>query len=239
MWYSMVECGAKQCDSCRYAKPIVGGIIQRVEPETDRWTYPMPFHDPWLVIIRPTILALLLVGSCPVCAGWDEARAAERDGDYATAFTEYRKLAEGGDIEALHNLGVMYYNGFGVQLDYRKALQCFLQAAEQGVAGSQNNVGFMYARGEGVPQDLVRAHMWFDIAAANGDQTASGNRAILATRMNAAQIEEAYRMAREWLKAHPPTDQHLTPPIPNHGSAPAYTRSFPLRLVPRWSPRAA
>lgn len=197
----------------------------------------MPSREQWSVIVRTVMLALLLIGSCPVCAGWDEARAAERDGDYAAAFTEYRKLADGGDIEALHNLGVMYYNGFGVQMDYRKALQCFLQAAEQGVAGSQNNVGYMYAHGEGVPQDLVRAHMWFDIAATNGDHTASENRAILAARMNAAQIEEAYRLASEWRKAHPPVNRHLTPPLPNHGSAPAYTRSFPLLLVPRWSPR--
>jgi hypothetical protein len=197
----------------------------------------MPFYEQWLVIVRPVTLALLLVGSCPVCAGWDEARAAERDGDYATAFTEYRKLADSGDIEALHNLGVMYYNGFGVQLDYRKALQCFLQAADNGVAGSQNNVGYMYAHGEGVPQDLVRAHMWFEIAVANGDRTASENLAILAARMNPEQIAEAYRLARQWLNAHPPIKRPVTPPRPIH--APAYTRSFPLLLVPRWLPLAA
>lgn len=198
----------------------------------------MPFREQWLVIVRSAALALLLVGSCPVDAGWDEALAAERDGDYATAFIEYRKLADSGDIEALHNLGIMYYNGFGVQLDYRKALQCFLQAAENGVAGSQNNLGYMYAHGEGVPQDLVRAHMWFDIAAANGERTARENRAILAARMNPTQIEEAYRLAREWLKAHPSADQPPTPRVPNHGSAPAYTRVSPPRLVPGWSPRA-
>jgi TPR repeat protein len=182
-------------------------------------------------------MLLLLGGSCPACGGWDEALAAERSGNYAKAFTEYRKLADGGDIQALHNLGVMYYNGYGVDLDYGKALQCFLEAAEHGVAGSQNNVGYMYAHGEGVPQDFIRAHMWFDIAAANGDKTASDNRAVVASRMNAAQIAEADRLAREWLQAHPPVDRPPSPPPHHEGPAPAYTLSSPIRADTGWQLR--
>lgn len=181
---------------------------------------------------------LLLAGSCRVCGGWDEALAAERDGDYAKAFVEYRRLADDGDIQALHNLGVMYYNGYGAYLDYHKAMQCFLAAAEHGIAGSQNNMGYMYAHGEGVPQDFVRAHMWFDIAAANGDGTAAENRAILAARMTPAEIAEAGRLAREWLKEHLPRDRPVTPPGRNQGQTPAYILSIPHRPGSRWSMRA-
>jgi TPR repeat protein len=193
--------------------------------------------EQWPVIIRTAVLVLLLGGTGPVCGGWDEALAAERSGDYAKAFAEYRKLADAGDIEALHNLGVMYYNGYGVYLDYGKALQCFLEAAEHGVAGSQNNLGYMYARGNGVPQDFIRAHMWFDIAAANGDSTASDNRAIVASRMKPSEIAEAERLAREWLKEHPPVDRPVPPPARKPGHSPAYTLSFSLHPGPRRSLR--
>jgi TPR repeat protein len=125
-----------------------------------------------LAVIRTATLGLMLARSCPVLGGWDEAVAAEKSGDYARAFVEYRQLADTGDIQAIHNLGVLYYNAYGVSRDYGKALQCFLVAAEHGISGSQNNIGFMYAHGEGVSQDLVVAYMWFDIAAANGENAA-------------------------------------------------------------------
>ena len=160
----------------------------------------MPSGEQLLAAIRTATLGLMLAGSCPVSGGWDEAVAAERSGDYARAFSEYRQLADGGDIQALHNLGVMYYNAYGVYRDYGKALQCFLVAAEHGIAGSQNNVGYMYAQGQGVPQDFVKAHMWFDIAAANGEKTAIANRAIVATHMSPAELAESVKLAREWLE---------------------------------------
>lgn len=163
----------------------------------------MPSGERLLAAIRTATLALMLAGSHPVSGGWDEALAAEKDGDYAKAFGEYKQLADGGDIQAIHNLGVMYYNGFGIYRDYGRALQCFLIAAEYGIAGAQNNVGYMYAHGYGVVQDFVRAHMWFAIAAANGEKTAVENRVVVDTHMNAAEIAEAAKLAREWLEKHP------------------------------------
>jgi TPR repeat protein len=162
----------------------------------------MPSGEQLLAAIRTAVFGLLLAGSCPVSGGWDEAAAAERNGDYAKAFNEYQQLANSGDIQAIHNLGVMYYNGFGIYRDYGKALQCFLIAAEYGIAGAQNNLGYMYAHGRGVQQDLVKARMWFDIAAANGEKTANDNRTIIATHMNADEIAEAGKLAREWLEKH-------------------------------------
>jgi Sel1 repeat len=181
----------------------------------------MPCDEHLLATIRTATLGLMLAVSGPVSGGWDEARAAELSGDYARAFIEYRQLADDGDIQALHNLGVMYYNAFGVYRDYGKALQCFLAAAEHGIAGAQNNVGFLYAHGHGVQQDFVRAHMWFAIAAAYGEQTAIENRAIVAVRMNPSEIAEAGRLAQEWLEKHPPKDRPVIPPSRDPGPAPA------------------
>jgi TPR repeat protein len=185
--------------------------------------------------IRAASIVLMLAGSCPVCGGWDEARAAERDGDYAKAFVEYRQLAEDGDIQATHNLGVMYYNAYGVYRDYGKALQCFLTAAEHGIAGAQNNMGYLYAQGHGVQQDFVVAHMWFDIAAANGVHAAIENRSIIATKMSPSEIAEAGKLAQEWLQKHPPRDRPVIPPAPYQGPAPGASppgKGYSLSLGP-------
>ena len=61
----------------------------------------------------------------------------------------------------------------------------------------------MYDYGYGVPQDYVQAHMWLNLAAAQGDEQAAEFRDIVAAKMTPAKIEEAQRLAREWLAAHP------------------------------------
>ena len=42
---------------------------------------------------------------------------AYQNGEYAAAFKEWKPLAEGGDMKAQYNLGVMYENGLGVLQD--------------------------------------------------------------------------------------------------------------------------
>ena len=62
------------------------------------------------------VLSLWLTTSA--WAGFDEGVAAYDRGDYATAFEEFRPLAEQGNDDAQFNLGVMYGNGQGVPQDY-------------------------------------------------------------------------------------------------------------------------
>ena len=62
----------------------------------------------------------------------------------------------------------------------------------------------MYAEGEGVPQDNVLAYMWFNLAAAQGDEDAESGKAEIEEQMTREQIDEAQRLSREWLEAHPP-----------------------------------
>ena len=46
-------------------------------------------------------------------------------GDFATALSEWRPLAERGLTLAQYNLGRMYYNGDGVPQDYKEAKKWF------------------------------------------------------------------------------------------------------------------
>jgi hypothetical protein len=92
----------------------------------------------------------------------------------------------------------MYAQGRGVPQDYAEAVQWYRKAAEQGLAEAQNNLAGMYFGGRGVPQDYVAAHLWFNLSAAQGNEIAVKNRDIIAALMNAAQISEAQKLAREW-----------------------------------------
>ena len=133
--------------------------------------------------------------------------------DYAQARDWYRKAAEQGNADAQFNVGVMYANGQGVPQDYGQALVWYRKAAEQGAAAAQGNLGVMYAKGEGVPRDDAQAYMWFNLAASRASddgntelrETAIEGRDEVAAKLTPAQVEEAQRMAREWMQSHPST----------------------------------
>ena len=73
----------------------------------------------------------------PVAAGpLEDAEAAIKRRDYATATRIIRPLAESGDATAQHNLGVFYDNGLGVPQDKINAYMWLSLAAAQGREGA-------------------------------------------------------------------------------------------------------
>ena len=143
------------------------------------------------------MLAVSFAGS--VCAGpFEDAAAAYRKGDYATALGLIQPLAEEGNVAAQFNLGVMYQLSHGVPQDNEAAVSWYRKAAEQGLAQAQYNLGVMYANGDGVAQDYAAAHMWFNLAAASRNKNAVKARDIVAAQLTPAQVAEAQKLAREW-----------------------------------------
>ena len=122
--------------------------------------------------------------------------------DDTKAVKWFRKAAEQGHAGAQFNLGKSYALGQGAPQDDTKAVRWYRQAAEQGHVSGQNSLGIMYAKGLGVTQDYVAAHKWFNLSAALGHQKASENRDKVAAMMTPAQIGEAQRLAKEWMKKH-------------------------------------
>ncbi len=93
------------------------------------------------------------------------ARRAYRKGEYKTAFRIWEQLANKGDPEAQHMLGVMHENGEGVPMDPVKAAEWYRKAAIQGNSEAQLNLGVLYENGEGVRKDLHQAAEWYRKAA--------------------------------------------------------------------------
>ena len=104
------------------------------------------------------ILPLLLILCLPLM-GDDAAKK---------KFEETKANAEKGLAGAQGNLGAMYFNGEGVQKDFKEAVKWFRKAAEQGDADAQFALGFVYANGIGVPEDDKEAVKWYRKAAEQG-----------------------------------------------------------------------
>jgi hypothetical protein len=63
-------------------------------------------------------------------------------------------------------------------------------------------LGLQSSAGRDGAVDLVAAHKWFNIAAAKGIREAARMRSEVAAEMSAADIAEAQRAARDFLRMH-------------------------------------
>ena len=115
----------------------------------------------------------------------------------------YRLAAEQGNREAQLDLGVMYDKGIGVPQDYKEAIKWYRLAAERYQYSAAQHLGNLYYEGKGISQDYVQSHKWFNLAGASGNEDAREKRDIVAKQMTSEQIDEAQRLAREWMEAHP------------------------------------
>lgn len=101
-------------------------------------------------------------------AGFAEGATAYNSKNYAVALKEIRPLAQAGNVDAEHLMGLMYYMGRGVPQDYKAALEWHRKAALKGKADAQYVVGAMYYTGNAVIQDQKQAVGWFRKAAEQG-----------------------------------------------------------------------
>jgi TPR repeat protein len=105
-------------------------------------------------------------------AGWCEDFAKGQDayfsGDYPTAMTEWQPLADAGHMDGQFGMGLLYANGFGVDMNDDQALKWYGLAADQGHAEAQANLAVMHANGWGVPQSNEMALKWYTLAADQG-----------------------------------------------------------------------
>src|ERR1700760_2826485 len=95
-----------------------------------------------------TLIALSLVLTDAARADpFDDAAAAYKRKDYASALSLFRSLAEKGNLKAQSNLGAMYARGEGVPKNDAEALKWYRRAADQGEPHAQYNIGVHYDHG--------------------------------------------------------------------------------------------
>ena len=118
---------------------------------------------------RILLVASLLVFSSMGAAGdFQKGWNAYTSADYGTALTEWQDLADSGDVNASYGMGLLYGNGFGVDMNDELALKYYGFAAEHGHAEAQFNLAVMHQNGWGVPQSDEAANKWYALAAEQG-----------------------------------------------------------------------
>lgn len=80
----------------------------------------------------------------------------------------YKDAAEQGNAEAQNSLGLMYYNGEGVEKNYTEAVKWFRKAAELGNPKAQNSLAKCYEHGLGVKINHQEVIKWYNKAAEQG-----------------------------------------------------------------------
>lgn len=141
---------------------------------------------------------LSLLNSNPAAADFAAGARAYDGGDYATAYTEWRALAEAGDTMAQTAIAGMHRFGEGRRVNLTAAVQWYRRAARQNDVVAQMNLGEMYRRGLGVDRDAKRAWLWFTIAAEMGGKWAGNQLATLERAMSADEISRAKHMLEIW-----------------------------------------
>ena len=76
--------------------------------------------------------------------------------EYEQSLEKLRKPAEEGDPRAQHELGMAYYNGYGVEQDYGEAIKWLRLAAAQDVPQALFILGCCYYEGTGVPRNRAK-----------------------------------------------------------------------------------
>jgi localization factor PodJL len=105
----------------------------------------------------------------------------KKDLGEARRWTE--RAAAGGDMKAMHNLGLYYFEGTGGAKNTTRAAAWFRKAADAGLKDSQYNLARLYEQGYGVAQNPAEAYKWYLIAAAGGDSEARSSAERLRQRL--------------------------------------------------------
>ena len=88
----------------------------------------------YVKLLRATLTALLMLVAmtgAAVAGPFEDALDAANRGDYATAYRLWRPLADQGNAGAQYNVGVMYYSGHLMPLNYTEAMKWYRLAAGQ------------------------------------------------------------------------------------------------------------
>jgi len=151
------------------------------------------------------VLFLIALATAPGTARageFETGLAAFNAGDYATAFINWRLLAQKGDAKSQASLGFLYYSGKGVRRDDKEALMWFRRAADAGQPTAQFFLGLHYYYARGVVRDLAQAYSWCDIALTNGYTESLFCRDAVALEMTAEEKVRSAKLTADFLRTH-------------------------------------
>ncbi len=151
-------------------------------------------------MMNRTSIILTLCLMCGCAEEPDDPAQAFAEGDYRTAFVLWQPLAEKGDVEAQHRLGMMYYLGYAVQQSNMKAFEWYLRAARAGHPGAQRDLGLMYESGRLGTRDFEQAYLWLFAAYQQGNPNASQALHMIAGQLSPNRVQVLKNEARAYIR---------------------------------------
>lgn len=152
----------------------------------------------WAIYVGALFCIPNLLASANAADPLDDAIAASHRGDFSTALSIWRPLADQGNAIAQYNLGLSYNYGRGVQQDFAEAIKWYRKAADQGQADAQGNLATLYANGQGVPKDFAEAVKWYRLAAEQGNANSQFNLGVMYDKGEGVRPDPSE--AVKWLK---------------------------------------
>lgn len=145
------------------------------------------------------ITVALISTSAPVLAGdFETGLKAFRAGEIQQALDEWQPLAQAGDPDAQHALGMMYEYGHGLDRDDAVAASWYKKAADQNMTEAQYRLGVFHDNGWGVPRDPGLAAQWYERAAQRGHAFAQHDLAYM--HLNGTGVPKDKIQAYKWLR---------------------------------------
>ena len=133
-----------------------------------------------------------------LAADFETGQRAFRAGDVQQALEEWRPLAEAGDANAQHALGMMREYGRGLERSDAEAAKWYRRAAKQHMADAQYRLGVLHENGWGVARDAGLAVVWYERAAQLGHALAQHDLAFM--HLNGTGTPKDRIQAYKWLK---------------------------------------
>ncbi len=118
--------------------------------------------------------------------------------DYILSIKYYTQAMETGSKKAINELGILYYYGYGVQKNTKKAIYFFKKGEDLNDIASINNLGYCYLKGIGIKKDVNKAIYYLKKAGNLGSSYSLFNLACL--YKFGLGINKDYKLAIYYLK---------------------------------------
>ena len=122
-----------------------------------------------------------------------------KKGEYSKALKIWTEEADNGEVNAIYNIGLLYFFGNGVNKDLSIAYNYCKKAALKGLARAQNNLAYMYLNGMGTNKDYVNSYAWSLIAIKHG-YNSQGIKDSVKMYLTPAMLNDAERLANKMMK---------------------------------------
>ena len=146
----------------------------------------------------PLICLSVLAPAVVFADDFEHGREALQAGNVEQAIAIWQPLAEAGDRDAQHAIGMVFEYGHGTAPNDRAAIAWYQKAAEQDLPAAQYRLGVLHDNGWGTPRNAARAVYWYSRAAELGHAFAQHDLAFM--YFNGTGVAPDRVQAYKWLR---------------------------------------